>query len=82
MTRSCPVAPGRPKPLRLAALRALGACAARVRELPRDVAAALKDASQHSDVDYRREAARAYGRRGGPGDALLDAVERLHGKHP
>ena len=70
------------KPLRLAALRALGTCAARVRELPRDVAAVLKDASQQSDVAYRREAARAYGRLGGAGDALIDAVERLHGTRP
>ncbi|MFP4057126.1 MAG: hypothetical protein ACLF0G_09685 [Candidatus Brocadiia bacterium] len=74
--------PDASKDLHLALIRALGACCRALPQLPDDAAAILARASYHSDIDYRRAAARAYGRRGGAGTDFLTVADQLQGKRP
>ena len=70
------------KELRLAVLDAIGACSAALRELPATVDDVFTRASYDDDFDFRRTAARAFGRRGGAGTDFLKTVEHLHGIKP
>ncbi|MFW6161138.1 MAG: HEAT repeat domain-containing protein [Planctomycetota bacterium] len=69
------------KPLQLALLEAIGACAAAAPALPQDAAEVLAGASAHQDFDYRAAAARALGLAGGTPDTV-PTIDRLHGRKP
>jgi len=74
------------KELRLAALRALGACAAAGPDVPQDlrplVAGVLTVASREPDIEFRRAAAHAFGLSGGAAGNIVEVIDHLHGRDP
>ena len=70
------------KPLRLALLEAIGACAAPLPAPPKDVVAVLSAAAAHKDFDYRAAAAKAFGLAGGAAGDIIPVIDQLHGKKP
>lgn len=74
------------KELRLAILRALGACAGAAKPLAEDVGKRatelLVQAASDSDPDFRNAAALAIGLKGGATGSMVDMVDRLLGKAP
>lgn len=69
------------KPLRVAAVIAIGACSARGMASG-DADAVLTAASHDADFAYRQAAALAYGLRGGASATMLKVVDQLHGVDP
>ncbi|MBM4030841.1 MAG: hypothetical protein FJ291_03550 [Planctomycetes bacterium] len=68
------------KHLRLAILRALGACAGGPAPVPPSVAATLTLAASDPDPDFRRAAALGFGLKGGATDDIAGLVDRLQGR--
>ncbi len=70
------------KPLRLALLEAIGACAGSMPTPPEDALAVFGAASADKDFDFRAAAASAFGLAGGAAGSIVPVIDQLHGRKP